>query len=59
MKIRKLVTVTEDILEDGGKPAARPVRKVAAVAVIGNSKPLGLYISKILVMDAITKGLGI
>jgi hypothetical protein len=36
MKIRKLVTVTEDILEDGGKPAARPVRKVAAVAVIEN-----------------------
>jgi hypothetical protein len=36
MKIRKLVTVTEEILEDGGKAAAQPVKKVAAVAVIEN-----------------------
>ena len=36
MRIRKLVTVVEEILEDGGKPAARPLRKVAAVAVIEN-----------------------
>ena len=36
MKIRKLVTVVEEILEDGGMPAARPVKKVAAVAVIEN-----------------------
>jgi hypothetical protein len=36
MRIRKLVTLVEEILEDGGKPAARPVKKVAAVAVIEN-----------------------
>jgi hypothetical protein len=36
MRIRKLVTVVEEILEDGGKAAARPVRKAAAVAVIEN-----------------------
>ena len=36
MKIRKLVTVTEEILEDGGRRAAKPVKKVAAVAVIEN-----------------------
>ena len=36
MRIRKLVTVTEEILEDGGRPAARPLKKVAAVAVIEN-----------------------
>ncbi len=36
MRIRKLATVVEEILEDGGKAVARPVRKVAAVAVIEN-----------------------
>lgn len=36
MRIRKLLTVIEEILEDGGRPAARPVKKVAAVAVIEN-----------------------
>ncbi|MGH7357409.1 MAG: amino acid synthesis family protein [Candidatus Rokuibacteriota bacterium] len=36
MRIRKLVTLVEEILEDGGKPATRPVKKVAAVAVIEN-----------------------
>jgi hypothetical protein len=36
MRIRKLVTVVEEILEDGGKAATRPVRKAAAVAVIDN-----------------------
>lgn len=36
MRIRKLVTVIEEIVEDGGRPAPRPVRKVAAVAVIEN-----------------------
>lgn len=36
MRIRKLLTVIEEILEDGGRPAARPVRKAAAVAVIDN-----------------------
>jgi hypothetical protein len=36
MRIRKLVTVVEEILEDGGKAAARPVKKVAALAVIEN-----------------------
>ncbi len=36
MKIRKLLTVVEEIYEDGGKKAARPIKKVAAVAVIEN-----------------------
>src|SRR5438445_90880 len=36
VKIRKLVTVVEEILTDGGRAARRPVRKVAAVAVIEN-----------------------
>jgi hypothetical protein len=36
MKIRKLVTVVEEILSDGGREARRPTRKVAAVAVIDN-----------------------
>jgi hypothetical protein len=36
MKIRKLVTVVEEILADGGREARRPLRKAAAVAVIEN-----------------------
>ena len=36
MKIRKLVTVIEEIHADGGRPVERPVKKVAAVAVIEN-----------------------
>jgi hypothetical protein len=36
MTIRKLVTIVEEIHADGGRDAARPVRKAAAVAVIAN-----------------------
>ena len=36
MRIRKMLTVIEEIHEDGGRPAARPLKKVAAVAVIEN-----------------------
>lgn len=36
MKIRKLVTVVEEILADGGREARRPLRRAAAVAVIEN-----------------------
>jgi Amino acid synthesis len=36
MKIRKLLTIKEEILEDGGKKVDKPVTKVAAVAVIEN-----------------------
>lgn len=36
MRIRKLMTLVEEILEDGGRAAARPIKKVAAVAVIEN-----------------------
>ena len=36
MRIRKLVTIREEILEDGGRPLARPLTKVAALAVIEN-----------------------
>ena len=36
MKIRKLVTIVEEMLSDGGREARRPVRKAAAVAVLEN-----------------------
>jgi hypothetical protein len=36
VKLRKLVTVTEEILADGGRDAKRPVKKVAAIAVLDN-----------------------
>ena len=36
MEIRKLVTIVEDIFADGEKKVDRPVRKVAAIAVIKN-----------------------
>jgi hypothetical protein len=36
MHIRKMLTVVEEIYEDGGKKAARPIKKVAAIAVIEN-----------------------
>lgn len=36
VKIRKLVTVVEEILADGGRDLRRPLRKVAAAAVIEN-----------------------
>jgi hypothetical protein len=36
MKIRKMLTVVEEILEDGGRALPRPLRKIAAVAVIEN-----------------------
>src|SRR5262245_65491117 len=36
MRIRKMLTVIEEIHEDGGRPAVRPLKKVAAVAVIEN-----------------------
>jgi hypothetical protein len=36
MKIRKLLTVSEEVVTDGGRAAKRPVRKVAAVAIIEN-----------------------
>jgi hypothetical protein len=36
VNIRKLVTVTEEILSDGGRAPTRPVRKAAAIVVIDN-----------------------
>jgi hypothetical protein len=36
MEIRKMVTVVEDIYADGEKKTKRPVRKVAAIAVMKN-----------------------
>jgi|SRR5215831_6850147 len=36
MKIRKMLTVVEEILEDGGRGLSRPLRKAAAIAVIEN-----------------------
>jgi hypothetical protein len=36
VKIRKLLTVTEEILSDGARETRRPLRKVAAVAVLEN-----------------------
>src|SRR5262249_10278223 len=37
MRIRKMLTVVEEIYEDGGKKAARPIRKVDAIAVMENA----------------------
>src|SRR5712691_10813222 len=36
VKIRKIVTVVEEILSDGGREARRAVRKAAAVVVLEN-----------------------
>jgi hypothetical protein len=36
MEIRKLITIVEDIFADGEKKTERPIRKVAAIAVIKN-----------------------
>jgi len=36
VKIRKMVTVVEEILSDGGREAKRAVRKAAAVVVLEN-----------------------
>ena len=36
MKIRKLLTVVEEIQEDGGRRLEKPLRKIAAIAVIVN-----------------------
>lgn len=36
MKVRKIVTLCEEILSDGLREAQRPVRKAAAIAVIEN-----------------------
>lgn len=36
VKIRKLVTIVEETLADGGREGKRPLRKVAAVAVVEN-----------------------
>src|SRR5215470_14949373 len=36
MRIRKMLTVVEEIHEDGGRRVSRPLKKVAAVAVIEN-----------------------
>src|SRR5919106_983649 len=35
-RIRKLVTIVEEVLSDGGREAKRPLRKAAAVAVLDN-----------------------
>jgi hypothetical protein len=36
MEVRKIVTIIEDVFIEGEKKAAKPVRKVAAIAVIKN-----------------------
>jgi Amino acid synthesis len=36
MRIRKLVTIVEEVWADGGREVTKPVRKAAAVAVIEN-----------------------
>lgn len=36
MEIRKIITVVEDMLADGEKKAAKPIRKAACIAVIKN-----------------------
>ena len=36
MNVRKLLTVVEEIQQDGGRRVEKPIRKVAAIAVIAN-----------------------
>ncbi|MDD3844881.1 MAG: amino acid synthesis family protein [Syntrophorhabdaceae bacterium] len=36
MEIRKIITIVEDMLADGEKKAAKPIRKAACIAVIKN-----------------------
>ncbi|MBI4337996.1 MAG: amino acid synthesis family protein [Chloroflexi bacterium] len=36
MKVRKLVTIVEEVWSEGGRPLERPLRKAAAIAVIEN-----------------------
>ena len=36
MKIRKLVTIVEEVWADGGREVPKPIRKAAAVAVVEN-----------------------
>lgn len=36
MRIRKLLTIVEEVYAEGGREVARPIRRVAAVAVIHN-----------------------
>ena len=36
LTIRKILTVTEEVLVEGGKPAERPVTAVAVAAVVTN-----------------------
>ena len=63
--IRKKITCVEEIFHEGGPPAAKPLRRAAAIAVIGNPyagkyvadieafmddlKPLGVEMSRTLV----------
>ena len=39
MEILRLVTIIEDVLEEGGRKVERPYRRVAAAAVIKNPAP--------------------
>ena len=36
VKIRKMVTIVEETLSDGGREGRRPLRKAAAVVVLEN-----------------------
>lgn len=57
MEIRKIVTIVEDIYIDGEKKAEKPVRKVAAVAVIKNPFA-GKYEEKLDILIDIGEELG-
>ena len=39
MEIRRVITIAEDVLVEAGRPAAKPVRRVVAAAVIKNPAP--------------------
>src|SRR3990167_8138104 len=57
VNIRKLVTIVEEILADGGRPAKRPVRNAAAAAVIENPFAGG-FVGALAPLIAAGEGLG-
>ncbi len=58
IKVRKYLTVTEDILHDGGPPPASPRRRAACIAVIENPFA-GRYEADILPMMEALKPMGL
>lgn len=58
IRLRKIVTVAEEICHEGGPPPAKPLRRGAAIAVIDNPYA-GRYVDDILPMMEALKPLGL